>query len=90
MSVDKAVNCSGNDLCGDDLNLSNLQDALDIGQETGQQLEVSTIHSDQSGYHVRSEKRVWKPNSRRQLSLVQECRHLGFVQRTELMDEGDS
>ena len=42
-------------------------------------LKVPTAHSDQRGYHVCRENRVWKAHARRKPSFFQECRHLRFV-----------
>lgn len=43
---------SGDDLFGDDLKLVDLEDALDLGPEAGEEPEVSATHSDQRGDHV--------------------------------------
>lgn len=47
LSDDQAVSGGSDNFLGDKLNLIDLEDALDLGQEAGQQPEVSPTHSDQ-------------------------------------------
>ena len=76
MSNDQTVSCGGDNLFGDDLRLIDLENALDLGQESGQQPEVSAAHSDQSGDDVWSEHSVGKSHASRQPPFVQKSRHL--------------
>jgi hypothetical protein len=52
LSNDETVSCGGDNLFGDHLELIDLEDALDLGKEAGQQAKVSATHSDQRGDNV--------------------------------------
>jgi hypothetical protein len=43
LSDDKTVSCGGDNFFRDDLRLIDLQDALDLGKEAGQQPEISPL-----------------------------------------------
>lgn len=57
LSDDQAVSGSSDNLLGDNLNLIDLEDSLDLGQEAGHQPEVSPTPSDQRGDHVGGQNR---------------------------------